>query len=132
MCMSCQRFFFQFQRIQELFPDRLRLPAGLLFFGCFWNISRFCSTLMAIVLRDWHLILFFLSLWVAAAVMFAQVGGERKQYMVSITGVNQKGKNYALFSMAKYKRNVVLKTMQKSLKCNFFPPITNITHLHFF
>ncbi len=45
---------------------------------------------MAIVLRDWHLILFFLSLWVAAAVMFAQVGGERKQYMVSVTGVRRK------------------------------------------
>ena len=52
---------------------------------------------MAIVLRDWHLILFFLSLWIAAAVMFAQVGGERKQYMVSITGVNQKKNNYSFY-----------------------------------
>ncbi len=52
---------------------------------------------MAIVLRDWHLILFFLSLWIAAAVMFAQVGGERKQYMVSVTGVNQKKNNYSFY-----------------------------------
>ncbi len=62
-----------FIRLLELLPDRLRLPAGLMFFGGSWNLSRFAATLFAVAFRDWAAMVFFLSLWLCAVVVIARV-----------------------------------------------------------
>ena len=55
--------------------QRWKLPAGILFFGASWNLSRLSAALLAVLLRSWALVVFFLSFWLCAVMLLSTTGG---------------------------------------------------------
>ena len=89
-----------FIRFLELVPNRLRLPAGLLFFGGSWNLSRFTATLFAVVLKNWVLMVFFFSFWICAVVQLAQASPATLRD-VPFSAEDQKQRFYHIFTVPK-------------------------------